>query len=140
MVFATLHNLLAVVGAGDRAAAATLVEALERRAGEAGDQAEVADRVGADLGRLIAGMDAAHRGDFARLARELPRLGGSNAQRDVFLRTLTALAPAEELPALLDIRRRLKREDRFAARMRSRFVAAETRPERRHRHLAFAAM
>jgi hypothetical protein len=140
LVFATLHNLLAAIGAGDRPTAANLVETLERRADGAGDQAEVADRVGVDLARLIAGMDAAHRGDFARLARELPRLGGSNAQRDVFLRTLTALAPPEELAALLDIRRRLKREDRFSARMRSRFAGAERRTERRHRHLAFAAM
>lgn len=140
LVFATLHNLLAVVGAGDRASAASMVAALEQRAEAPGDQGEVADRVGADLARLIAGLEGAHRADFARLARELPKLGGSNAQRDVFLRTLTLLAPPDEAPALLDIRRRLKREDRFAARVRSRFAKAERRQARTHRHLQFATM
>jgi YHS domain-containing protein len=58
------------------------------------------------------------------LARRLPRLGGSHAQRDVFLRSLAELAARRRdhagLDAILGLRRRLKREDRFVGRLASR--------------------
>ncbi|WP_238578824.1 hypothetical protein, partial [Inquilinus limosus] len=46
LVFASLHNLIALVALGDRPAAAELVMALQVRAQGSGDQA----RVAADLG------------------------------------------------------------------------------------------
>lgn len=139
VVFATLHNLLALVGAGDDEAAGDVLAALEKRAGAEGDQADVAARVGVDMGRIIVGLRSGPRGDCARLARDLPLLGGSNAQRDVFLRTLTALSPRHETPVLLDWRRRLKREDRFVDRIRQTMRTSPERPGRSHQHLAVAA-
>jgi tetratricopeptide (TPR) repeat protein len=139
LVFATLHNLLALVGAGDHEAASDVLAALQRRAGGGGDQSDVAARVGLDLAGIVTGLRPARRGDCARLARELPLLGGSNAQRDVFLRTLMALAPRHETAVLLDWRRRLKREDRFVARLRQAMRGHAERPGRTHRHLAVAA-
>jgi tetratricopeptide (TPR) repeat protein len=141
VIFATLHNLLSLVGAGDRQGAHAVVEALQARAdARMGDQSEVAAKVGVDLARVIVGVGGVRRSDLARLARELPRLGGSNAQRDVFMRTLAAMAPQTAAPALLDMRRRLKREDRFADMLRRRMDTPRRLQERRHRHLAFAAM
>jgi tetratricopeptide (TPR) repeat protein len=141
VVFATLHNLLSLVGAGDRQGAHAVVEALQARAdAKTGDQSEVAAKVGVDLARVIVGVGGVRRTDLARPARELPRLGGSNAQRDVFMRTLVAMAPETAAPALLDMRRRLKREDRFAEALRRRMDRPRRLLERRHRHLSFAAM
>jgi tetratricopeptide (TPR) repeat protein len=141
VIFATLHNLLSLVGAGDRQGAHAVVEGLQARAGAGtGDQSEVAALVGVDLARLIVGIGAVRRADLARLARELPRLGGSNAQRDVFMRTLLAMAPETATPTLLDMRRRLKREDRFADALRRRLDAPRRIQARRHQHLSFAAM
>ncbi|MFO1147936.1 MAG: tetratricopeptide repeat protein [Alsobacter sp.] len=141
VIFATLHNLLSLVGAGDRQGAHAVVEALRARADAGtGDQAEVAASVGLDLARIIVGVGGVRRTDLSRLARELPRLGGSNAQRDVFMRTLMAMAPETAAPVLLEMRRRLKREDRFAERLRRRMDRPSRLQERRHRHLSFAAM
>ena len=121
LVFATLHQLMALVAAGDKPAAEDLVDALAAEAASGkGDQAAVAGRVGLPLARLIAGsavkMSPAAMLD---LARSLPELGGSHAQRDVFLRTLlrqvAAASGAELLQRILDLRGQLRCLDRFAA-------------------------
>lgn len=137
VVFASLHNLLALVGAGDRCGAHAILAALqERAAGGQGDQAQVAARVGVDLARVVLGLSGPLRADFARLARDLPLIGGSNAQRDVFMRTLVAMAPASAAATLLDLRRRLKREDSFSDRLRRRFAEPRHPVPRRRQHLA----
>jgi hypothetical protein len=96
------------------------------------DQAEVLTDVGRDLAQIIVSLDGAaarRRGiDLGRLARRLQRIGGSHAQRDVFLRTLAEVAAAEgdalALEQVLAVRRRLKRDDRFAARVQAAVEAA----------------
>lgn len=135
LVFATLHYLMALVAAGDLAAARELAGASSARAGSgAGDQAGVAERVGLGLANAILGLAAcgsAH-GALGRLARVTPQLGGSHAQRDVFVRTLAMIAAEhgdrQALELILAQRARLKREDRFAALARARLDAAEALP------------
>jgi hypothetical protein len=67
--------------------------------------------------------------DLSRLVEHLPRLGGSHAQRDVFVRTLALMAADRgdrgALARILGARRRLKRDDRFAALAGRRLAAAE---------------
>lgn len=118
LVFAALHSLTALVATGDGEAAGRLAQALEARGEGCDDQARVARRIGAPLARLLAGLAGpTERRGLDRLLRELPRLGGSNAQRDVFLLALARIAGAAgDAPALVRIRRMrgdLKAEDRL---------------------------
>jgi tetratricopeptide (TPR) repeat protein len=140
LTFAALHNLLALVAAGETdvakqlAAEMILAPVVRRAAGPIApaDQAEVLTDVGRDLAQIIVSLDGAaarRRGiDLGRLARRLQRIGGSHAQRDVFLRTLAEVAAAEgdalALEQVLAVRRRLKRDDRFAARVQAAVEAA----------------
>ncbi|WP_343717220.1 hypothetical protein, partial [Inquilinus sp.] len=100
LVFAALHNLIALVALGDRPAAAELVMALQVRAQGGGDQARVAADLGLPLVRAIAGMGG-ERGSLDRLGAALPQLGGSNAQRDLFVLALAEAASRRgDAPAL----------------------------------------
>lgn len=121
LTFAALHTLLALLATGDRAGAADCLGALEARAAGEGDQAEVLRAVGLDLARALVDEAPPSPAALAALARRLPLVGGSHAQRDVFLRTLAARAAGAPdrrgLDVVLAARRRLKRPDRFAARM-----------------------
>jgi hypothetical protein len=120
LIFASLHYLLALVAVGDMSTAHLVAEEISSRAyRRSGDQAHVAQDVGADLARAIlslaTGADA--RIAFRGLARDLVSLGGSHAQRDVFMRTLALIAAQagerRQLDTVLAARRRLKREDGF---------------------------
>ena len=69
--------------------------ALETSAVQAeGDQGQVTEAVGIELATTLLdfALNRAPRSDFASLASRLPRLGGSHAQRDVFVRTLAEFA------------------------------------------------
>ncbi|MEK0084006.1 tetratricopeptide repeat protein [Benzoatithermus flavus] len=134
LVFASLHYLMALVAAGDQAAARELGTAIGARALTGmGDQAGVAAGIGLDLADAIAGP--AHRSGaraaLHRLVAATPQLGGSHAQRDLFVRTLALLAAeAGDRAAVARImawRGRLKREDRFAALVRAHLAAALAR-------------
>jgi tetratricopeptide (TPR) repeat protein len=118
LVFASLHSLIALVALGDRPAAAELVMALQVRAQGAGDQARVAADLGLPLARAITGIGG-ERGSLDRLAATLPQIGGSNAQRDLFVLALAETASrrgdAPALRAIRGARRRLKAEDRLIA-------------------------
>ncbi len=118
LVFASLHSLIALVALGDRAAAAELVMALQVRAQGSGDQARVAADLGLPLARAITGLGG-ERGSLDRLATALPQIGGSNAQRDLFVLALAEAASrrgdAPALRAIRGARRRLKAEDRLIA-------------------------
>ncbi|MFE0753892.1 hypothetical protein ACFW16_08070 [Inquilinus sp. NPDC058860] len=118
LVFAALHTLIALVALGDRPAAAELVMALQVRAQGNGDQASVAAELGLPLARVITGLGG-ERGSLDRLAAALPRLGGSHAQRDLFVLVLAEAASrradAPALRAIRDARHRLKAEDRLIA-------------------------
>jgi hypothetical protein len=118
LVFASLHNLIALVALGDRPAAAELVMALQVLAQGGSDQARVAAEVGLPLARAITGMGT-ERGTLDRIAAAVPRVGGSNAQRDLFVLALAEAASRRDdqtsLTAIRGTRRRLKVEDRLIA-------------------------
>ncbi len=121
LMFASLHYLLALAAAGDRSSARAALEAWRAAAKRSdGDQARVAADVGLDLALVIVDGDG-HRPDYARIARRLPAIGGSNAQRDVFLQTLARHArDAGDWRALADIlalRGQLRCVDSFGRRM-----------------------
>jgi len=122
LIFASLHQLLALAAVGDiagaRAVAAAIAEAAETLAGEQGDAAAL---VGVPLARAViaAITDRPMTADFPNLAARLPAIGGSNAQRDVFLRTLALIATAagdrRAADAVIDLRGRLHSRDLFTA-------------------------
>ena len=120
LTFASLHHLLALLAAGRLGAAADLVENLERSMFPANDQERVLRLVGRNLARVL--LDDArglHRALDPAMLRDLPAIGGSAAQRDLFVRRLAELAAERgdqpALAALLSVRRRLKSDDRFVA-------------------------
>jgi hypothetical protein len=122
LIFASLHNLLALKGSGDETAASELAEAIALHAVVGGDdQAGVAGSVGAELARVI--VDGASGRGVPQIARRLPAIGGSHAQRDVFIRTLAVAAAsggdAEATMRVSAIRCEQRRPDRFEASLRA---------------------
>jgi tetratricopeptide (TPR) repeat protein len=122
LTFAALHNLLALTATGETEAAFDLLRAMETATDrDSGDQAELMDAVGVEFAAAILdlSLNRAPRGDLAALAGRLQRIGGSHAQRDVFVRVLAEFAARRGDRAALDrilaARRRLKRDDRFVA-------------------------
>ncbi len=89
LIFVSLHYLMALIAAGDRNATEQMMESL--RAWSTLDQTQA--RICADVGLAIAeGMRLARDGKFAEAAASieavrygLNAVGGSSAQRDVFL-------------------------------------------------------
>ncbi len=132
LVFAMLHMLVALAATGDGAGVADLLAALEAKALGGGDQAGVARDVGVPVARLIAGLPD---GDamLDRLAVDLPRIGGSNAQRDLFILHLAEIAGRRgddrARSAIHRTRHRLKAEDHLIAAVDRR--ARGDRPDRR---------
>lgn len=128
LMFAALHNLLALVATGDAEAAHRSLAAIAERARGEADQSRVAAEVGLPLAAIItdllpdapAGADVfSTRPTLDVLLSRLPRIGGSNAQRDVFVLALAdhAARRGDEL-SLARIRRtrsRLKAEDSLLA-------------------------
>lgn len=120
-VFASLHYLLALLGAGDKPAALELVENLRVRAKSPAndDQAQVAAEVGVAFAELIVRLhsNGGPVSDMCDVALRLPAIGGSRAQRDVFVRTLMMLAAesgeAATFDAVTRLRCAMKSEDRF---------------------------
>ena len=126
LVFALLHHLLTAVAVGDRATMGAIVATIERSArSNARDQDRVAGLIGVELASRFAGLldkdarRATHRTEIDRVRR----LGGSNAQRDVFLRTLALMAAEggsqHEMERVIKGRGRL-RADRFEQMTRAR--------------------
>lgn len=118
LIFAALHNLAALVAVGDWGAAEKLVAQIEAKAAESGDQARVAAEVGVPLARMLAGFGApADRQMLDRLMLNLPKIGGSNAQRDFFVLALaSALGRTGDLAGVSRVRHvrgHLKAEDRL---------------------------
>lgn len=130
-VFASLHYLLALVANGERDAAMRLIEGLEARGALAqDDQCIVAREVGKAMAEAIA-SSTVDTTKFNQIANLLVRIGGSNAQRDVFMRTLLATASsgndAAALSQLTRQRALLRNEDRFAMRIAASRTVAEMR-------------
>src|SRR5215213_2698610 len=127
LTFASLHNLLALIAMGKIDAAWELVDALATSAAQAeGDQGQVMEAVELATTLLDLALNRAPRSDFASLASRLPRLGGSHAQRGVFVRTLAEFAAnrgdSDALRTILGIRRRLKRDDRVVTLLEHRLA------------------
>ncbi len=119
-VFASLHYLLALIAAGDMNAAEELIGAMRRHKTDRSDQGRVARYIGVRVAEALIRMPGhCSRSDLclAEIARRLPAIGGSNAQRDVFLRSLMAVAiRSQDYPSLRAIdalRSELRHEDRF---------------------------
>lgn len=135
LMFASLHYLMALVAGGDLLAADELVDEIGMRARDGtGSQPDVAATVGLALAETILGL-ARHRPvrtALDRLALATPRLGGSHAQRDVFVRTLAMIAADHGDRAgceqVMAYRGRLRREDHFAGLVTERLRLAEALP------------
>ncbi len=142
-VFASLHYLLALIAAGDDAAACELVESLAGASAADGEQGRIARGLGYEIATLllrwclprsVASVPgeswSARRSRLAALVQELPAIGGSHAQRDVFMRTLVDIAARQQDRAALTIvsraRHAFRNVDRFdrviAARLSSRTI------------------
>lgn len=120
LLFGTLHNLLAVLAVGDLAAAEALVDAVADEAVGTRDQSVVARQAGLPLARALLALARRQAAPgLDRLARQLQPLGGSHAQRDVWVRTLAGAAAAagnlEALHGIRAARRALRGQDRFDA-------------------------
>ena len=123
LVFATLHNLLALIAVGDHGAARALVAALALEAQGGRDQSAVAREAGLPLARALlawaeGGPDRRPGAvPLDRLTRQLKPLGGSHAQRDVFIRSLASAASSAgnhlALHRIIEARRALRPADRF---------------------------
>ena len=117
LIFSTLHNLIALVEAGDHESIGALMAALAAKADETGEQAAAARGVGLPLAHLLAGWSRPGASGFEALARNLHALGGSKAQRDLFVLELAASAlaagNAQAVRDLLLTRLPPKRHDRL---------------------------
>jgi tetratricopeptide (TPR) repeat protein len=118
-VFFSLHYLLALLAVGDMPAASAMVAAISAESQGGRDQSHVARTVGAALAEALLGIASGRDGVviLGRLARMLEPLGGSHAQRDVFVRALACgAAQAGRQDILRDIlaaRRAMRAADRF---------------------------
>jgi tetratricopeptide (TPR) repeat protein len=118
LIFAALHNLAAMVAVGDRNGMAELVAEIEARALGVDDQARVAAEIGVPMARVLAGLDTpADQRVIDRMVANLPKIGGSNAQRDFFVLALArAVGHGGDRAAVSrigEIRQRLKADDRL---------------------------
>lgn len=140
LIFASLHHLFTHLAVGDQTGAQDLLDAISDRAAACmGDQSHVAAEIGQHLAHIVvrAHSNTSLRQEFSGLANRLAQLGGSHAQRDVFLRTL-AMVSAESgdyisAEGILAFRRQLKREDRFERLVRRRLAVAEVLESRNKR-------
>ena len=121
--FACLHNLVALLSAGRVGEAAELVAAMERPMEPGNDQEQVLRRVGRPIARLLfdEARGRAGRIELPPLLSALSDMGGSAAQRDLFVRILidhaSRRADAQALEELLAFRRQLKGDDLFVQRL-----------------------
>jgi len=118
LVFAALHNLAAMVAVGDDVGAAELVASIEAKASGTDDQARVAAEVGLPVAHVLTGMGTpADKRMLDRMVTNLPKIGGSNAQRDFFVLALARAAAARgndvAVSRIAKIRQRLKTEDQL---------------------------
>lgn len=132
--FAALHNLLAFIATGDMRAAEEVVAGLKART-STGSRISDAHSVGLHLAEWLvgAGYRSGTRVELVLMARRLVHLGGSQAQRDVFLQSLLMMAATTgdsgSVAELSAIRNRMRAEDNFQRTVwqrlrRGSFVAA----------------
>ena len=120
--FASLHHLLALAAVGDADSIALLLNALARRAEAADGQGRAAAVTCVEFAHALVASRSNRAARLAEIATGLAPLGGSRAQRDVFLRSLVELADADAAIELLALRG--KDCDRFERMTRARIGAA----------------
>ena len=120
--FGSLHYLLALMAKGDRSGAEELIAAMREEAGsDRGEQGCVMRHAALPLADALlhTPIPTAHA-----VADRLHQIGGSRAQRDVFLRTMMLDAGRNSnvvaLSALSEIRRQQRQDDRFTEIVRRR--------------------
>lgn len=118
LIFAALHNLAAMVAVGEQEGVAELVAQIDAKALGMDDQARVAAEIGVPMARVLAGLDApADRRMIDRMVANLPKIGGSNAQRDFFVLALAKAVGAggddTAVSRIGQIRQQLKADDRL---------------------------
>ncbi|HKJ63018.1 MAG TPA: tetratricopeptide repeat protein [Hyphomicrobiales bacterium] len=119
-VFASLHYLLALIAVGDLKAADELIFAMRAHKDGKCDQSRVTRYIGVRVAEALLRMPGhCERSEvcLAEMARRLPAIGGSNAQRDVFVRALMAVALRNQdypsVRAIDDLRCELRHQDHF---------------------------
>ena len=126
LVFAMLHRLLAAARAGEPVAAAAIAGQIAACAARDDDQGRAAARVGVPLAASL--LDRAPAGaDIGALLAALPEIGGSHAQRDLFVRALAHDAFLRgdwtAVRRILACRNRNRMPDRFNQRLQQRRAA-----------------
>lgn len=119
-VFASLHYLLALIAVGDLNAADDLIKAMRARKDGPCDQSRVTRYIGVRVAEAFLRMPGqCERSELclAEMARRLPAIGGSHAQRDVFVRALMGVALRNQdypsLRAIDELRCEMRYQDRF---------------------------
>lgn len=130
LVFAALHNIAAMVAVGDHEGVRELVSEIDIKALGKDEQARVAAKIGVPMARILAGLDApADRQVIDRMISNLPKIGGSNAQRDFFVLALAKAVGEGGNDAAVSrigrVRQQLKADDRL---FRSIESSVATRP------------
>jgi tetratricopeptide (TPR) repeat protein len=118
LIFAALHNLAAMVAVGERDGVTELVAQIEAKALGKDEQARIAAEIGVPMARVLAGLDApADRQMIDRMVANLTKIGGSNAQRDLFVLALARAVGAggdnAAVSRIGEIRQRLKADDQL---------------------------
>jgi tetratricopeptide (TPR) repeat protein len=121
LVFASLHYTLALIGAGRCDAARELTVGLSKN-GSVGDQATVAREIGVPVAAALTAFGEACYDEAAQgllsVRSKLRRIGGSNAQRDLFDQVLIEAAVRaglkQQAAALLGERLGSRGANRFA--------------------------
>jgi tetratricopeptide (TPR) repeat protein len=128
LVFARLHDLLALAGAGRIATAEMMLRAMRLHAArQPGTQSRTLGEIGLVLGTAIIAAQRGRHGQVVDLLfpvrDRIRRIGGSHAQREIFLQGLTDAAIRAgrhgEAAILLAERLRQRPQDAGAARQRS---------------------
>ncbi len=129
-----MNGSIQLIASGDLLSAEELVEALRQRKTEDCDQARVSRYIGWRFAEALLQMPGpcARSGIcLAEMAKRLPVIGGSHAQRDVFLRSLMAVAiRSQDFPSLRAIaamRGELRHRDRFETFIRARLESGPAR-------------
>lgn len=115
LVFAMLHGLMSCLAVGNNKTVQEIITSLRLLASRTDtDQAFVAREIGLPLAEYLAGRNSAL--EPLQMSASLPRLGGSNAQRDVFVRSLAVTAAkrgdARSAMDILEVRRKLTTDSR----------------------------
>lgn len=136
-VFGSLHYLLALVACGDhRGASDLLLELKNASLQRQNEQAQVAANVGLPVAEAIMALVERRQpnADLVKAAAQLNQIGGSHAQRDVFLRTLLMTAAENDdiasVAAISRIRQNLRSSDSFMTLIEKRLSSsgAKRRP------------